>query len=142
MKAPLTLALALVLAAPATAQEDAGLDSTFQQIVAMWEAGDAAGVADLAAGDGLSLELDGRPVGPLPARQAAAALRRLFEQRETLGVEAGMRGQMTGDPTHGFGEFDWVARLPGTTIPEHNTIFLALRRDADRWRITEIRVLR
>jgi len=140
-----TLAAAVVVvllsAVPVRAQE-ASLDSTFRHIVGLWQRGNAAAVAALVAADGLSLELDGRPMGPLPARQAAASLRRLFEQRETLSVEPGMRGEMAGDPTRAFGEFDWVTRLRGTTVPERNTVFLALEREADRWRVTEIRVLR
>lgn len=141
------LAVAVLLlavgAAGAAAQEDqASLDSAFSRIVGLWSTGDASAVAAYAAGTGLSFELDGQPMGPLQMRQAAAALRRLFDQRVTVDVEAGMHGHLVGDADRAFGEFQWLTRLEGTTIPERTTVFLALMREGADWKVTEIRVLR
>lgn len=123
-------------------QDDASLDTAFNTIVGLWRSGDATALASFTAAAGLALELDGQAMGPLQVRQAAAALRRLFERRETVAVEAGMRGHLVGDANRAFGEFDWLNRLQGTTIPERSTVFLALEREGVRWRVTEIRVLR
>lgn len=144
MKRLALVALLLVVSAAGTTAQDAqaSLDSAFSRIVGLWRSGDAAAVAAFAAGAGLAFELDGQPMGPLQGRQAAAALRRLFDQRVTVGVEAGMRGHLVGDADRGFGEFLWLTRLEGTTIPERTTVFLALIREGDDWKVNEIRVLR
>jgi hypothetical protein len=140
------LAVAFVLLAVAfthaAAQQDTTLDRAMTRLVRQWAEGNATGLAALASEDGLSIELDGRPMGPLHARQAAAALRRLFDQRETISIDPGMSGQVAGDANSAFVEFDWTVRMTGTTIPEHVTVFVALKREDHSWRVTEIRVLK
>ncbi|MEJ2216677.1 MAG: hypothetical protein P8099_08675 [Gemmatimonadota bacterium] len=142
MRLAVAFLLLAVVATNAAAQQDSTLDRAMTRLVRQWAAGNAAGLAALASADGLSIELDGQPTGPLHARQAAAALRRLFEQRETMSISPGMSGPVAGDANSAFVEFDWIVRIRGTTIPEHVTVFVALKREDDNWRVTEIRVLR
>lgn len=129
----------LALAARAHAQD---LDQVLDNFAAAWARGDAGAIARLAARNGLSIDLGGSPVGPLSPRQAAALLRRIFEDRETVVIRAGMAQVVGGDPPRAFGEVAWATRSRGTTIPERATVFLALVREDGHWRITQIRLLR
>lgn len=131
--------LALLLAAaPAQAQR---LDQTMARVAAMWARGDVRGLTRHAAASGFALRLDASPSGPVGSRQAAAALRRLFEDGETLSVRPGIAKVVGGEPTRAFGELEWITRPRGTTIPERRTVFVALVREGDGWRVTEIRVM-
>jgi hypothetical protein len=141
MAAVLGLALAAVafLPAPAAAQD---LDQALARIAGAWHRGDAGTIAGLAARTGISLDVDGRPAGPLQARQAAAVIRRIFEDRESVSARANMTRVVGGAPERAFGEISWTTRARGTTIPERATIFVAFVLEDGRWRITEIRLLR
>lgn len=142
MKRRLTLlpvVLLLAVAAPLHAQE---LERALDRFANAWAHGDAAAVAALAARSGLSIDVDGGPVGPLGARQAAAMLRRLFDEHETVLLRAGLAQVVGGAPPRAFGELAWLTRTRGTTIPERSTVFLALVHENDGWRITQIRLLR
>lgn len=131
--------LALILvAAPARAQE---LEATMARVAQMWARGDVRGLTRHAAESGFALRLDANPGGPVGSRQAAAALRRLFEHDETVSVKPGVAKVVGGQPTRAFGELEWITRPRGTTIPERRTVFVALVREGDGWRVTEIRVM-
>lgn len=135
-------ALFLLASVGAAGAQEADLDQVLSRLAASWARGDAAALAALGARAGLSLDVDGEPVGPLAPRQAAAVLRRIFEERETITLRHGMAQLVGGTPLRAFGELAWVMRAHGTTIPERATIFLALVREDDDWRITQIRLLR
>jgi hypothetical protein len=130
---------AVALATSAKAQE---LPSVVDRVAAAWGRGDANGIVAFAARSGVSLDVDGDPVGPLGTRQAAAVLRRLFDNHETVNATTGRAKVVGGSPEKGFGEISWTARVRGTSIPERSSVFIALVREDDRWRITEIRVMR
>lgn len=129
----------LALAAPVHAQQD--LDAAMERVAAMWERGDVRGLAGSASASGFSLELDAGRSGPVASRQAAAALRRLFDDRQTVSVRPGVARVVGGRPTRAFGELEWITRPRGTTIPERRTVFVALVREERGWRVTEIRVM-
>jgi hypothetical protein len=112
------------------------------RLAAAWHRGDASVIAGLGARAGISLDVDGSSVGPLGPRQAAAVLRRVFEDRESVGVRSTQTRAVGGDPPRAFGELRWTVRARGTTIPEQAKVFVAFVREGDRWRITEIRLLR
>jgi hypothetical protein len=131
-----TLAL-LAVAVPAQAQ---GLEQTIKQMASFWARGDVRALVDHASSSGFSLELGDEPVGPVAARQAAAALKRLFEDRETVAVIPGVTRAVGGEPERAFGEFQWVTRPRGTTIPEHRIVFVAFVLEPEGWRVTQIRV--
>lgn len=134
------VALALTGAArPAAAQD---LDQTLGRVAAAWHRGDAHTITRLASRAGISLDVDGRSVGPLGPRQAAAVIRRVFEDRESVRARSNMTRSVGGSPARAFGEINWTTRARGTTIPERATLFVAFVREDDRWRITEIRLIR
>ncbi|MFW6079777.1 MAG: hypothetical protein ACODAE_09155 [Gemmatimonadota bacterium] len=144
MRRALVLGVVLVVGAGGAleAQESPPLARVLDSLAVSWQRGDARSVVTLAAGTGLTLSVTPEPVGPLAPRQAAALLRRIFEERETVSIELGMEHVVGGVPPRAFGELTWVHRARGTTMPERTVIFLALVRDDDAWRVTEIRFLR
>ncbi|NLG63226.1 MAG: hypothetical protein GX539_13390 [Candidatus Cloacimonetes bacterium] len=129
----------LLVAAPAHAQQD--LDTAMQRVARMWERGDVRGITQSAASAGFALELESGRSGPVASRQAAAALRRLFEDQQTVSVKPGVARVSGGRPQRAFGELEWITRPRGTTIPERRTVFVALVREEQGWRVTEIRVM-
>jgi hypothetical protein len=135
---------ALLVMAGAGAQTAAAqsLEQSLERIAAAWHRSDAGAIAGYAARTGVTLNFDGQAVGPLGPRQAAAGIRRAFEDRESIGVRTNMSRTVGGTPTRAFGEISWTTRARGTTIPERATIFVAFVLEDERWRITEIRLMR
>lgn len=132
----------LLCAAGAGTASAQALPRELDRVAAAWHRGDASAIANLGARAGISLDVDGSSVGPLGPRQAAAVLRRIFEDRESIAVRAAQTRPVGGDPPRAFGELSWNMRTRGTTIPEQSKVFVAFVREGDRWRVTEIRLLR
>jgi hypothetical protein len=133
------VALAAIGAGPAAGQD---LNQALGRVASAWHRGDAAAITRLAASSGISIDVDGRSVGPLAPRQAAAVLRRVFEDRESVNARGNMTRSVGGSPQRAFGEIAWTTRARGTTIPERATLFVAFVREDEGWRITEIRLIR
>jgi uncharacterized membrane protein len=136
-----TLAIAvtaLAFAAPASAQS---LEPVTKRIADAWQRGDGSAIGSFAARSGLSLDTGGQKVGPLHSRQAAMALRSVFERVETVSTRIGRAREVEGDPRRAFVEITWVTKAPGTSIPERSQVFFGLVLDGDTWRITEIRLI-
>lgn len=139
-RAPLLALLALLtLALPLRAQD---LEQALDRVATHWQRGDAGAITAMAASAGVSLEVDGDNVGPLGPRQAAAVLRRVFDDRETLSAKPTLSRSIGGQPARAFGEIMWTVRSRGTTIPERATLFVAFIREDGAWRVSEIRLLR
>lgn len=135
------IGLLLSIVASASAQE-AELEKVLDRLAAAWARADAGSLAALSARNGISVDLDGEPIGPLTPRQAAAVLRNIFLGRTTDALSTGLARIVGGQPPRAFGELSWTVRTQGTTIPERTTIFLALVWEGNSWRITQIRLLR
>jgi hypothetical protein len=135
----LACGLALIVVAPVAAQD---LTPALRRVADAWHEGDARAVAALGAEAGISLDVDGSTVGPLGSRQAAAVLRRVFGDRESVSAAPRVSRTVGGDPARAFGEITWTTRARGTTIPERATLFVAFVREGGAWRITEIRLMR
>lgn len=140
MRRALAILLLLLCATPAAAGAQPLREFT-QQLTLSWARNDAGGLANHGATGGIAMDVDGRAVGPLRSRQAAAMLRRLFDERETISVTLLSHKELPGSPRRAYLELVWVRRARGTTIPERNTVFVALVAQNESWRITEIRVL-
>jgi hypothetical protein len=136
------LALTAMLLGVATTVRAQDFRPVVQQLARGWQRGDVSMLSSHTASMGLSLDVEGRRLGPLPGRQAVAALSRLLDERETVSVSTGMQKEMEGSPRRAFAELNWVTRPRGTTIPQRTTIFVALELERDRWRITEIRLMK
>lgn len=125
-----------MLHAPARAQD---LQQTLDRVAAAWHRGDVNAITALAASAGMSVDVDGTAVGPLGQRQAAAVLRRVFDDRESVSARRSM--SRTTGTDRAFGEISWTVRAKGTTIPERATVFIAFIREDGSWRVSEIRLL-
>ncbi len=143
MKRALALATLLLLATAGGALGQ-DLEQVLDRFAAAWHRGDVVTIASLVSRNGVSIDVggEGGQVGPLGVRQAAAVLRKVFDERETTVVRAGAAQVVGGTPPRAFGEVVWSARSRGTTENEKATIFLALVREKDGWRINQIRLLR
>ncbi|MGH7577569.1 MAG: hypothetical protein ACREM1_20895 [Longimicrobiales bacterium] len=137
MKRALLVASGILLAAQSVRAQD--LDPLVAHITRAWNQADAGEIASLASSQGVSLQISGVQVGPLSARQVAAALRKLFESLETVDARAGIHRELAGSPRRAFIEVTWTTRSRGTTQPEQSKVFLGLTLEDDAWRVTEIR---
>lgn len=141
------LALLLLLAAPATlgAQEPSGearLEGFIARVARLWGSGDAAALAALAPPGGrMVLEVPGEGAGPVQERHAAAALRALFAERESVAARPGRVTVAGGDPLQGFGEIAWQSRPRGVSRPRASTVYVGAVWQGGEWRIRELRVL-
>jgi hypothetical protein len=136
----LVLLAALFALVPAPGEAQALRDFT-QRLTLSWARNDAGSLVDHGSDDGIAMDVDGRAIGPLRSRQAAAVLRRLFDERETISVTVTSQKELPGSPRRAYLELVWLRRARGTTIPQRNTVFVALMEQDSSWRITEIRVL-
>ena len=132
-------ALSMLGSAAASAQD---LEVVLRRVASAWHRGDARVISALRADGGISLDVDGASVGPLGDRQAAAVLRRVFDDRESVSATPRVGRTVGGQPARAFGEITWTTRARGTTIPERATLFVAFVREGEAWRITEIRLMR
>lgn len=143
MRTALALALGLaLLATPVVAQQTDDLTDLFDSVATLWRYGDAVGLAAHGAEAGVHLEVQGESMGSLEGRRAAAALRQLFGAQETVAVQMGTVSRVVGVEDRAFGELIWIVRTPGAPVTEVHKIFMALEREQDAWRITQIRILR
>ena len=143
---PILLALLLALLAPhgLAAQQDAAPLANFVATVSrLWAAGEADDIVALAPRDGrIVLDLAGEGPGEVQPRNAAAALRRLFGERENVSVRASRVTISGGTPLRGFGELTWIARPRGVTDTLSSVVYVGAVWEEGAWRIRELRVLR
>jgi hypothetical protein len=143
---PILLALLLALLAPrgAAAQQDAAPLANFVATVSrLWSDGRADDIVALAPPDGrILLDLAGEGPGEVQPRNAAAALRRLFAERENVSVRASRVTISGGTPLRGFGELTWIARPRGVTDTLSSVVYVGAVWEDGAWRIRELRVLR
>lgn len=142
-----TLALLLALLAPRALAAQEGSAASLSDFVAtvarLWAEGQADAIVDLAPDDGrILLDLAGEGPGEVQPRNAAAALRRLFGQRETVTVRPTSAAVSGGTPLRGFGELTWVARPRGVSEPLSSVVYVGGVWEDGAWRIRELRVMR
>jgi hypothetical protein len=106
-----------------------------------WKESDATAIAAAADPRGITVDVDGKRVGSITPRQAAAVLRRVFEDRHTTRVTAGAVKHLPGNSARAYAEIMWERRARGTTQPERIKVFIAVAYTTDAWRITEIRLI-
>ena len=137
---PIVVAVMMILAqAPVHAQD---VQEVIDVLTGLWARSDASAIALLASRQGMTLDLEGRSIGPLGTRQVSALLKEMFNERETLSVRMKPAQLVGGSPGRAFAEITWTLRARGTTIPERTSVFVALVIEEERWRLTEIRLVR
>lgn len=143
MPRPMMILVPLLLAGSArSAHAQQELAPVVDYVTAAWARGDADAVAAAASSAGITLDLEDGPIGPVGPRQSAAALRRVFDDRETVSIRKDA-ARLVGEPAaRAFAEFEWSVRARGTRIPETLRVFLALVHEETGWRVTQIRLIR
>lgn len=139
----LLVALAAVLASSdrARAQQAPPLEAFVAQLAEHWRDGDADALVRLAPADGrILLDVAGEQ-GLVPARNAAAALRRLFGAGETVRVRSTRAAVTGGTPLSGFGELAWTTRPRGVTDARTTAVYVGVVLEDGAWRLRELRVL-
>ncbi|HET6230041.1 MAG TPA: hypothetical protein VFE05_08230 [Longimicrobiaceae bacterium] len=128
--------------AAAQGSQPVPLEAFVAGVARLWAAGDADALVRLAPADGrIMLDLGDAGAGPVQERQAAAALRALFDDRATVSVRAERVTVSGGQPLAGFGELRWVSRPKGVTVAKSSVIYVGVVWDGRAWHIRELRIL-
>jgi hypothetical protein len=142
MKSLVAFLALLCLPAAVSGQEVDDLQTTFRAVARHWASSNASGLVRHLDPAGVSIDVGDGPMGPLSDRQASALLRQLFDQGETVNVEAGMLERVGGRPPRGFGAISWTTRPRGTEVPVRRTVYFGLEWIENAWRVSEIRLIR
>lgn len=138
------LPLVVLLAAtgrPLSAQAPpAPLERFVQTVGQLWMDGNAGTIAAVVQ-DGQLLLDTGRGGESVNGRHAAAALRELFGESETVSVRPVRVTLAGGQPPRGFGELAWVFRARGSPVTQTRSVYVGAVWTGRDWRISEIRLM-
>lgn len=131
----------LAAAGPAMAQSPAPLEQFVRRVAYLWEAKDVDNLVDLVS-DREPVLLDrGGGVERVNGRHAAAALRALFSDLESISVVPSRAAVSGGQPARGFGELTWVYRTRSAPGERTTSVYVGAVWDGGSWRIRELRLL-
>jgi hypothetical protein len=117
------------------------LEQFVQQVVRLWQAADANALVGLLPADN-RLALDtGSGIETANSRHAAAALRALFAERETVDARVVRVTVASAQPPRGFGELGWTFRLRGSPAELSRSVYVATLFENGEWRISELRIM-
>ena len=136
------LGVLLLGAGPLAAQDSpAPLEQFVRRVGYLWEAKDVDNLVDLVS-EAEPILLDrGSGTEQVNGRHAAAALRALFSDRETVSVRPVKATVSGGQPVRGFGELTWVYQARGGPGPQTRSVYDGAVWDGRNWRISELRLL-
>jgi hypothetical protein len=138
------MAALLVASAPAHAQATVGddaLENFVQRVVRLWSSSDVTAIVNLLPSDNRLVLDTGSGIENANSRHAAAALRALFSESETVGARAVRITVASTLPAQGFGELDWRYRARGSSGEQSRSVYVAAAWEDDGWRITELRLM-
>jgi hypothetical protein len=138
------VALLWLLAAPLHAQQAGApvpLDVFVAQLSRLWARGEAERLAEMTGPDGRVMLDLGANRGGVQERHFAAALRSLFNERESMGVRPHRAVISGGSPPRGFVELAWSSRARGTRAARTSTVYVGAVLHGGEWRISELRLL-
>jgi hypothetical protein len=123
------------------ASDEVPLEVFVQEVVRLWLSGDVAALVELIPeADQLILDT-GTGIENANSRHAAAALRALFSESETLATRAVRVTVASTSPPKGFGELSWTFRSRGSPGEQSRSIYVAAARENASWKITELRLM-
>lgn len=136
-----TIALLAAVPAGAQARPSVPLEGFIQQVAWLWNMGDVSAVVDLLPRrDRIILDV-GSGTQTVQPRHAAAALRALFDARETGAARAVNVTMAGGDPPRGFGELAWSFRPRNAPSSVTRSVFVGAVWQDGAWRINELRLV-
>ena len=145
---PLLLAgmLALIAPAPLAAQQDlserpAPLEEFVQRVARLWSTGEVADLVEMIPDDSRFMLDTGAGLETANTRHAAAALRALFAESETIRVSPIRVTVASTEPVSGFGEISWTYRARGAPGEESRSVYVGARWEGRDWRLTEVRIM-
>jgi hypothetical protein len=136
-----TLTGLLLGAQPLAAQSPAPLEQFVRRVGYLWEAKDVDHLVDLVTEAEPVLMDRGSGTERVNGRHAAAALRALFSDLESVSVRPAKATVSGGQPVRGFGELTWVFRTRGGPGEQTRSIYVGAVWDGRNWRISELRLL-
>jgi hypothetical protein len=117
------------------------LDSFVERIARLWAEADVGSLVDLVS-ENQPLLLDaGTGTQSANDRHAAAALRALFAENETIEVRTVRVTMASTSPLRGFGEIAWTFRARGAPGDQSRSVYVAALQEDGTWRITELRLM-
>ena len=128
---------AMILGSPAPQDE---LGTVGDVIASAWSAGQVGQISEYLHPDGVDLQLDGPVQRRLPQRQIAAALRRLRSGFTQMQAELARASEVGQGGQQAFVEVSWRGQRDGGGSAE-GSLFIALVRHANAWRIVEVRIV-
>jgi len=141
---PIVLLLSGALGLPAQAQDvqvEVPLEEFVREVVQLWLSADVTAIVSLMQeSDRLVLDT-GTGIENANSRHAAAALRALFAESETVGTRAVRVTVASARPPQGFGELAWTFRARGSPGEQARSIYVAAAWEGDGWKITELRLM-
>ena len=134
--------IALAAAAPsALAQSPAPIEDFVRRVGYLWEAKDVDNLVDMVTEAEPVLFDRGSGMERVNGRHAAAALRSLFSDLESISVRPSKATLAGGQPVRGFGELVWVYRDRRGPGEQTRSVYIGTVWDGRRWRISELRLL-
>ncbi len=125
----------------ASAQSPAPLEQFVRRVGYLWEAKDVDNLVDLVNESEPVLLDRGGGSERVNGRHAAAALRALFSDLESISVRPAKATVSGGQPVRGFGELTWVYRTRGGPGEQTRSVYVGAVWDGSSWRISELRLL-
>lgn len=132
---------ALPLGAQESRESPVPLETFVQQITYLWTQGDVGGLLELAAEEGRVVLDTGSGTETVNSRHAAAALRALFSDRESVSARPVRITLAGGSPPRGFGEVSWTYRSRSAPGPQTRSLYVGAVSQGGGWRLTELRIL-
>lgn len=138
---------ALLALQPVSAQAQIGpsgepaLEQFVQSVARHWSAADVTALLGLLPADNRVILDTGSGIETANERHAAAALRALFTESETVGARAVRVTLASTFPARGFGELSWTFRARGSRGEQSRSVYVATAWEDDGWRITELRLM-
>jgi hypothetical protein len=137
----LTLFPALLHAQEESGDRAAPLEEFVQRVARLWSTGEVAELVEMIPeGDRFLLDT-GDGIETANTRHAAAALRALFSQKETLRASPVRVTVSSAEPVSGFGEISWTYRIRGAPGEELRSVYVGARWEDENWRIAELRIM-
>ena len=132
-----------LLVGPAAAQGAAApLDGFIKEVAYLRGGSDARGLATLMPEEARMLLDTGQGMETVEGRHAAAALRALFSDRQSISVRP-VRITIAGArPARGFGVLAWAFRGRGAPAPQTSSVYVGAVWTDEGWRISELRLMR